>query len=744
MGFLLALEHALEQGATSLSELKELDELEEIYDAEVKSSSSTNHNTQNIAFVSSQNTDSTNESVSDIPSVSTASTKASASILPNVDNLSDASIYSFFASQSNSPQLENEDLKQIDADDLEEMDLKWQMAMLTIRARRFFQRTGRNLGANGTTGAIAWTTPATILGDPHQSLKNKDVIDSGCSRHMNRNISYLSDLEKINRGYVAFGGNPKGGKITGKMCDKRNNVLFINTECVVLSSDFKLPNENHVLLSVPRENKMYNVDLKNVVPSRDLTCLFAKATLNESNLWDKRLGHINFKTINKLVKENLVRGLPSKVFENNHTCVACKKKKQHRASCKSKPDERIKREFSVARTPQPNGVTERKNRTLIEAASTMLVDSLLPITFWAEAVNTACYVQNRFLVTKPHNKTPYELLLGRTPSLGFMRPFGCLVTILNTLDPLGKFDGKANEGFLVGYSINSKAFRVFNNRTRIVQETLHINFLENQPNVVGSGPKRLFDIDTLTQSMNYQPVYQVDEKDRIGVTVGDLKLLLLGILLLFMVQNVDSPSKFLMYPRFLQVLINNQVDDLSSHTTKYTSPALTQKVFTNMRRIGKGFSGIETPLFATMLVQPQADVEEEDEKDEGRIERKDDDNVVDKDVNVTEPTMFDDEEEIPKFKEEPISVAQARKNMIVYLKDMDGYNIAHFKGMTYDQESFKKLRAEVKVSGSHSIEDTPTDDPKEISEEDVKNMLEIFQVSEFKVEALQVKYPLID
>nr|GEX08729.1 hypothetical protein [Tanacetum cinerariifolium] len=122
-----------------------------IYDAEVKSSSSTNHNTQNIAFVSSQNTNSTNESVSDIPSVSTASTKALASILPNVDNLSDASIYSFFASQSNSLQLENEDLKQIDGDDLEEMDLKWQMAMLTIRARRFFQRTGRNLGANGTT-----------------------------------------------------------------------------------------------------------------------------------------------------------------------------------------------------------------------------------------------------------------------------------------------------------------------------------------------------------------------------------------------------------------------------------------------------------------------------------------------------------------------------------------------------------------------------------------------------------------
>nr|GFA07525.1 uncharacterized mitochondrial protein AtMg00810-like [Tanacetum cinerariifolium] len=98
----------------------------------------------------------------------------------------------------------------------------------------------------------------------------------------------------------------------------------------------------------------------------------------------------------------------------------------------------IKREFSVSRTPQQNGIAKRKNRTLIEVARTMLVDSLLPISLWAEAVNIACYVQNRVLVTKPQNKTPYELLLGRTPSIGLMRHFGCLVTILNTLDPLEK------------------------------------------------------------------------------------------------------------------------------------------------------------------------------------------------------------------------------------------------------------------------------------------------------------------
>nr|GFC38023.1 retrovirus-related Pol polyprotein from transposon TNT 1-94 [Tanacetum cinerariifolium] len=133
----------------------------------------------------------------------------------------------------------------------------------------------------------------------------------------------------------------------------------------------------------------------------------------------------------------------------------------------------IKREFSVPRTPQQNGIAERKNKTVIEVARTLLADLLLPIPFWAEAVNTACYVQNRVLVTKPHNKTPYELLHGRLPSIGFMRPFGCPVTILNTMDPLGKFQRKVDEGFLVGYSVCSKAFRVYNSRTRIVQETLH-------------------------------------------------------------------------------------------------------------------------------------------------------------------------------------------------------------------------------------------------------------------------------
>nr|GEY97727.1 ribonuclease H-like domain-containing protein [Tanacetum cinerariifolium]GEY97742.1 ribonuclease H-like domain-containing protein [Tanacetum cinerariifolium] len=156
--------------------------------------------------------------------------------------------------------------------------------------------------------------------------------------------------------------------------------------------------------------------------------------------------------------------------------------------------------------PQQNGVTERKNQTLIEAIRTMLVDSLLPIIFWSEAVATACYVLNRVLVTKPHHKTPYELLTGDKPSISYLKPFGCHVTILNTSDSLGKFDKKSDEGYIVGYSISSKAYIVYNLVSKKIEETMNINFLENKPFVAGTGQAWMFDIDYLTDSLNYSRV----------------------------------------------------------------------------------------------------------------------------------------------------------------------------------------------------------------------------------------------
>ncbi|GJZ28333.1 putative ribonuclease H-like domain-containing protein [Tanacetum coccineum] len=329
-------------------------------------------------------------------------------------------------------------------------------------------------------------------------MNDKGFVDSGCSRHMIGNIAYLSNFKEFDGGYVTFGGGAYGGRISGKgtlktnnrgfkdvyfvnelkfnlfsvsqMCDKKNYVLFTDIECLVLSPDFNLPDENQILLRIPRKDNMYSFDMQNIIPKENSTCVVAKATTDESMLWHRRLGHINFKNINKLVKENLVRGLPLKRFENDQTCVACLKGKQHKASYKTK---------------LLNPIT----KTLF-----MLHMDLFGPTF------------NRVLIVKPHNKTPYELFRGFKPALSFMKPFGCHVTILNTLDSLGKFDGKSDEGFFVRYSLSSKAFRVYNITTRKVEENLHIRFLENKPMIEGNGPKWLFDIDSLTQSMNYVPI----------------------------------------------------------------------------------------------------------------------------------------------------------------------------------------------------------------------------------------------
>ncbi|GKD84696.1 putative ribonuclease H-like domain-containing protein, partial [Tanacetum coccineum] len=153
----------------------------------------------------------------------------------------------------------------------------------------------------------------------HPQKEDQGYVHSGCSRHMTGNMSYLSDLKEFDGGYVTFGGGAKGGKIT-------------DIVCFVLSPDFKLTDESQVLLKVTRKNNMYSVDMKNIIPKESLSCLVAKATLDESMLWHRRIGHVNFKTINKLVKENLVRGLPTKRFENDQTRVACLKGKQHKAS----------------------------------------------------------------------------------------------------------------------------------------------------------------------------------------------------------------------------------------------------------------------------------------------------------------------------------------------------------------------------------------------------------------------------
>nr|GEU80397.1 hypothetical protein [Tanacetum cinerariifolium] len=292
--------------------------------------------------------------------------------------------------------------------------------------------------------------PNSNSDNSQSNIDDKGYWDSGCSRHMTGNISYLSDYEPFDGGYMSFGQG--GCKITGKGTIKTGTLEFENVY-FVKDLKFNLFSVRCVLLKTHRQHNMYSIDLNNIVPHKDLTCLVAKASADACMLWHRRIG--------------------------------------------------IKREFSNARTPQQNGVAERRNRTLIEAAKTMLADAKLPVTFWAEAVNTACYVQNKVLVNKSQNKTPYELFNGRTPAIGFLKPFGCHVMILNTLDNLGKFEAKGDGGYFIGYSMSSKAFRVFNKRTKRVEENLHVDFLENKAIEKGAGPNWLFNIDSLTKSINY-------------------------------------------------------------------------------------------------------------------------------------------------------------------------------------------------------------------------------------------------
>nr|GEU77631.1 hypothetical protein [Tanacetum cinerariifolium] len=398
----------------------------------VKGTSNSTTNSHNVAFLSSS---STNTSVNIAQGVNNANTQGAAESSTIVENLSDVVIYSFFASQPSIPQLDNEDLQQIHPDDLEEMDLRWNIVMLTIRERRFLKNTGRKLEMankeriwfdkskvecfnchredtlqenlamievtkqkNVQAILLSWLILQLVqvllqnLRMLELATKEKDEVQLTVQKFENssKSLSKLLDSQILDKCKTGLGYNAVPPPYIGNFMPPKPDLVYLSLDDFVDES------------VIPRKANMYNVDLKNVVPQRGLTCLFAKATSDESTLWHRRLGHVNFKTINKLVKGNLVRGLPSKLFEINKTCVPCQKEKQHRASC--------------------------------------------------------------------------------------------------------KFDGKADEGFFVGYSTNSKAFRVFNSRTRIVEENMHVKFSENTPNIAGSGPNWLFDIDALTKYMNYKPI----------------------------------------------------------------------------------------------------------------------------------------------------------------------------------------------------------------------------------------------
>nr|GEY83690.1 putative ribonuclease H-like domain-containing protein [Tanacetum cinerariifolium] len=227
----------------------------------------------------------------------------------------------------------------------------------------------------------------------------------------------------------------------------------------------------------PRQHNMYTIDLNNIIPHKDLTCLVAKASADESMSWHMRLGHLNFKTMNRLARHNLVRGLPSKSFDNDHTCAGCLKGKQHKASCKTKLVNSVTKPLHTLHMDLfgPTFVSSLNHKwyclvvtddfsrfTWTFFLKTKDETSGIPRNFLTEIENLKELRVKiiRVLVNKSQNKTPYELFNGRTPAIGFLKPFGSYVMILNTLDNLGKFEAKGDEGYFIGYSMSSKAFRV--------------------------------------------------------------------------------------------------------------------------------------------------------------------------------------------------------------------------------------------------------------------------------------------
>nr|GEU49822.1 putative ribonuclease H-like domain-containing protein [Tanacetum cinerariifolium] len=517
-----------------------------IVEQDVKKYVGTSTGAQNIAFMTAPSTSSTND-------VNTANPAYKASnVSPNVNtaslqvstaNFSDNAVYAFMVENPNGSNLLQQDLEKIHDDYLKAMDLR---GLATIKEQLFTYKKNEVLFREEVIvlkrDVACKDYEINMLKSEFEKVKQeKECIKfkikkfDNASKSLDKLIgSQIMDNSKKGLGYHAvppphpliyngpikldlsyFGLNefkepefkgygPRDSKLEfdinhDKKSDdskesfddsfvkeqgkpRNDDKRFIDSGCsrhvtgnIDYLLDFKEFDEGYVTF----RGGAHGGRISGKAP-KDETSMILKNFIKEiENLVDKKV---------KIIRCDNATEFKNKVMDN---------------FCREKG---IKRHNSVARTPLQNGATERRNKTLIETAITMLADSKLPTTFWAKAVSTAFYVQNRVLIVKPHNKTPYELFRCLKPALSFMRPFGCHVTILSTFDNLGKFDGKSDEGFFIGYSLCSKAFRVYNTRTRKVKENLHIRFLENKAMIEGNGPKWLFDIDSLTQSMNYVPV----------------------------------------------------------------------------------------------------------------------------------------------------------------------------------------------------------------------------------------------
>nr|GEZ05728.1 hypothetical protein [Tanacetum cinerariifolium] len=440
-----------------------------IYEAKVKHSSSPSNPTQNIAFVSSSNTDNTTDSISAATSVSAVCAQLPMSSHLNIKSLSNAVIFSFFASQSTSHQLDNKYLKQIDIDDIEEMGLRWQMAMLTMRARRFLQKTGRNLGDNRVTtmgfdmskvecynchrkGHFAREcrspkdTRRTDAAEPqrrHVPVKTStsNALVSQCDGTRSYDWSYQAEEKPANFALMAISSSSSASDNEGTSCHLNLTWFF------------------HIApIAVETAHSAFTVQLSPAKPAQDIS----HTTRPMAPIIEDWISDLEDES-----EPNDPQSAPSFVQTPEHVKPSGH---SYASSTKKYPQKHI----------VPVAVFTKSKPVFVTAAR--------PVSVVVPKVMITKPRHARSLNTKSNSIIKRHKTRSQIPSLK------------------GKFEGKVDEGFLVGYSVNSKAFRVFNSRTRIVQETLHVNFLEKKPNITGTGPTWLFDIDSLTRTMNYQLV----------------------------------------------------------------------------------------------------------------------------------------------------------------------------------------------------------------------------------------------
>ncbi|GKA13403.1 retrovirus-related pol polyprotein from transposon TNT 1-94 [Tanacetum coccineum] len=315
------------------------------------------------------------------------------------------------------------------------------------------------------------------------------IKDSGCSKHMTGNQKLFSSYKAYNEGNVIFGSNLCGNIIgKGQICDNKCRVTFSEHDSEI-TKDGKVIGRAHAshkaknIVSTTRCLELLHMDLFGPSAVRSyggnrytlvIVDDYSRYTWTRF-LKDKIEAFDQFEIFSKKIQNQLgctivsIRTDHGREFDNEV---------QFREFCNANG---ITHNFSAPRTPQSNGVVERKNKTLQEMSRTMLNEQSLPQKFWCNAVDTSTYILNRILIRAILGKTPYELLRGRKPTLDYFRVFGSKCFILNTKDYLTKFDPKSYEGIFLGYSQNSKAYIILNKHTRKIKESLNLTFDETPP-----------------------------------------------------------------------------------------------------------------------------------------------------------------------------------------------------------------------------------------------------------------------